>query len=449
MKISNLLPLLLLLLKIVVSACHENIPEPTEGTEVPTAGEPIKTGHGALIGAPVIKSIGPNGGELQMPDASIRLSVPAGAVNAPTTFSIQQVENTFPGSTARSYRLLPEGVKFSKPVTLTLSYQGAALQSGNPEFLYLTYQDAEGFYRVATNTFLHKENQTLTVETTHFSDWTYFETIMLVADDSFLNKGESTKLKVMEYMNYSLTGDGDPKLGVLEDYVGSRTRFEWSINYGGGTVTSDKPGAATFKAPATVPTVNPVGVGVRLSNFTVIVNKNDPTRNYAGKEVLLLQKEIQIGDEQFLEYTLKGTKLYNTGDYETGSIRVDTRGKFSISSYINGNQTFDLMIKGPEGKAIGVGTYSFGNIEKGQFAAITVNTGHAKGNEKYSSSYQICTDRGCGLNTQYTGGTVTITKWAPIGGYIEGEISANLFITGEFDPPATEFKAKFRVKRVN
>ncbi|GAB3168521.1 hypothetical protein [Telluribacter humicola] len=447
MKNFKFLHLLLLFLLIAASACNENnTPEPIEdSTEV----TPIKTEHGALIGAPVTKTIGTNGGELQMPDASIRLSVPAGAVSAPTTFSIQQVENTFPGSKAKSYRLLPEGVKFSKPVTLTLSYDGVALVNGSPEFLYLTYQDADGFYRVATNTFLHKENKTLTVETTHFSDWTYFETIMLVADDSFLNKGESTKLRVMEYMNYSLTGDGDPKLGVLEEYINTRAKFEWTVNYGGGKVTPDKPGVATFQAPATVPAVNPVGVGVRLSNFNVIVNKNDPARSYAGKDVLLLQKEIQIGHEQFLEYTLKGTRLYNTGDFETGSIRVDTRGKFSISSYINGNQTFDLMITGPEGKAIGVGTYAFGDQEKGQFAAIKVNTGHAKGSERYSSSYQICTDRGCGLNTQYTGGTVTITKWAPIGGYIEGEISANLFIVGEFDPPATEFKAKFRVKRVN
>ncbi len=435
------------MLLVATSACHENsIPEPTEGS---TTVEPIKTRHGALMGAPVTKAIGPSGGELQMPDNSIRLSVPAGAVGAATTFSIQQVENTFPGSTGRSYRLLPEGVKFSKPVTLTLSYEGTTLQGGNPEFLYLTYQDADGFYRVATNTFLNKESKTLTVETTHFSDWTYFETILLVADNSYLNKGESTKLKVMEYMNYDLTGDGDPKLGVLQEYSNSRTKFDWSINYGGGTVTPDKPGAATFKAPASVPEVNPVGVGVRLSNFNVIVNKNDPTRNYAGKDVLLLQKEIQIGGEQFLEYTLNGVKLFNPGDYENGSIRVDTRNKFSISSYMTGNQTFDLMITGPEEKAIGVGTYSFGNQEKGQFAAVTVNTGHAKGSEKYSSSYQICTERGCGLNTQYTGGTVTITKWAPIGGFIEGEISANLFITGKFDPPAKEFKAKFRVKRVN
>jgi hypothetical protein len=108
--------------------------------------------HGAAIGTAVSKTIGQDGGVIQSTDASITVSIPAGAISSPTEFIIQQVESILPGSKGSSFRLLPEGAAFGKPVTIQFSYAGLNLASMPAELLYLAYQDSEGYYHMMNKT---------------------------------------------------------------------------------------------------------------------------------------------------------------------------------------------------------------------------------------------------------------------------------------------------------
>lgn len=82
----------------------------TKPTPIP-AGH-LQLPHGGPIENIISKEIGPAGGSLQSEDGVMQVTVPAGTVDAPTIFSIQQVENTLE-SRGRSYRLKPGQAVFT------------------------------------------------------------------------------------------------------------------------------------------------------------------------------------------------------------------------------------------------------------------------------------------------------------------------------------------------
>jgi hypothetical protein len=121
----------------------------------------------------VSKAIGPAGGELVSADGKLKIKVPSGAVNADVQFGIQPVTNTlFEGNTTRmTYRLLPEGTPFSKPVSLTFTYTDDDLQRTSEDVMAVAWQQPDGAWKIVPAR-LNKTNKTVTAETTHFSDWT-------------------------------------------------------------------------------------------------------------------------------------------------------------------------------------------------------------------------------------------------------------------------------------
>jgi ZU5 domain len=63
--------------------------------------------------------IGSEGGVIAIPEAGLRLVVPAGAVAAPTDFSATAVQGR-----AVAYEFQPHGVRFAKPLVLTQELRG-------------------------------------------------------------------------------------------------------------------------------------------------------------------------------------------------------------------------------------------------------------------------------------------------------------------------------------
>ncbi len=110
-------------------------------------GTPLQKARGATAGPLVSAAIGANGGVLTTADGRVKITVPAGAVSHNQTFSIQPIQNTLrPGKPdSRSFRLLPENITFSQPITVELKYDPADLSFGTEEVMRVAYQTAEGF----------------------------------------------------------------------------------------------------------------------------------------------------------------------------------------------------------------------------------------------------------------------------------------------------------------
>lgn len=171
----------------VFTSCKKDKQEDPIVTPPGELTQKLKLPLGAVIGNAVQKEIGAAGGSIQSPDGVIRITVPAGALETTASFSVQEVENTLE-TRARSYRLRPEGVNFKKPVTITYHYASIDLGSIDPRLLFLAFQDKDGYYYSANKTKGNLNNNTLTVETTHFSDWTFYSRYDLDVADARVEK---------------------------------------------------------------------------------------------------------------------------------------------------------------------------------------------------------------------------------------------------------------------
>jgi hypothetical protein len=149
---------------------------------------------GTSTGAPVSKQIGVGGGVLQLPDQSVSITIPAGALTGTTTVSIEPITNTNVGGLGKAYRLLPHGVQFAKPVALTLSYAAIKDSLAMPQALALSYQGEDGIWYCMGGNVVDTVTKTVTVQTTHFSDWSGMNWIMITPRRAILSEDAEIEL---------------------------------------------------------------------------------------------------------------------------------------------------------------------------------------------------------------------------------------------------------------
>jgi hypothetical protein len=171
--VRRLLPALLL----AAAACGSTIPAPTKpagpaqtGTLLPA--EKVQTDHGDPIALGTTATFDPaTGTTLRANDGGVALFVPAGAVTTATALSVTPVSNFARGGLGQAYRLGPEGTTFEAPVTLTFRAPSSLPAGTSFAGIAVMYQDASGFWRRVTPVTRDAARGTLSVQTTHFSDW--------------------------------------------------------------------------------------------------------------------------------------------------------------------------------------------------------------------------------------------------------------------------------------
>lgn len=381
--------------------------------------------QGDPTGDEMVGLIGPAGGRLQSPDQVVSLEIPAGAVETETRFSIQEVTAVIAGPSVKSYRLLPSGLVFKKPLTVTFKYETPVPAGGQGGFS-LAYQDEDGFFFVPANMVQDTVAKTLTTETVHFSDWMVFEQFFLEPARSYLVPGEQTTIRVMWYNLLGDLKDGheDMQLGVPEAFGGESSHgISWAKLSGGGTVTSDQP-VATYTAPAAV-----TGEGSAILAATIrdlkIIGRKAPAK-------IIMLTSITLQSRQFLNYEFFAEQIHNNGECVNGCISLDADA-FSLRGYHSGNRYVQLEID----QVNGVGTYPMN-----AFTRIEVCRGWDLGNKVYKSVYYPCD----GCDARYPQGKIDITRFDGPGGYIEGSFETHLFENG-FNDIAKPVKGTFRVYR--
>ena len=280
----------ILLLSVTLFSCKKT--EPAE-PDVPP-GKAVKKPLGTPVGNEVTAVIGAAGGSLQSADGNMRLTIPAGAVSSETNFSIQQVTNTL-GTAGLSYRLKPEGVSFGQPVKLEYYYGSIDLGSLNPKMLFLACQDKDGYYYSARNTKGSVATNTLTVETTHFSDWTFYAKYNLYVDKDRLTNG---KVHLKESESFSLVLDkwpaiqGNNELDLLQeiakDPVIQAAQWDYIEKKGTLTVTQNH-GSAVYKAPAQIPAQKEIVVTAMLTGNLGKDNEGNPVQMMQFSQPVILE----------------------------------------------------------------------------------------------------------------------------------------------------------------
>ncbi|KIC94388.1 hypothetical protein [Flavihumibacter solisilvae] len=418
---------LLILLSIAIASfcsCTKNGDKPAGSIN----NEPVKRPFGNPLGIAVTKTIGEAGGTLEMPGGNIKLVVPQGAVTTPVNFSLQEVQNTLPGSRAQSFRLLPENVDFKSPVTIIYSYEELDMEGTAPGLMYLAYQDKDGYYNIAHKTVLDEDTKILSVQTSHFSDWTIVELLKVTADKTEMQPNETANLKLQWYLGSLLAPlTTDYPIGDLQDYNGrNASKVSWSLAAGQGSIQPSGIKCG-YKAPGEIPATNPalVSVSVPISFY-----------NNARPGVAILTTPITtIADEYFI-YTLDGVPHVNGGSGCTSPTCIEMEAdNFYVSAEMKSGQHILVRLLG---ESFGTRSYPFG-LEDDQ-AYIHVNMGDEF---DWVSSRFPCEK----CDEAHSSGSVKLTRYGNVGDYVEGEFTAEIWYSIGYNPPRKSITGKFRVKR--
>lgn len=123
----------------------------------------------ALVSAQTIPAA--TGGTLTSGDGTLTLTIPAGALGAPTPITVQPGTGMPPTALGTAvgpvYELGPSGTAFATPATLTLSYDPAALPAGSGDALHVVQQSG-GVWSVLPST-IDTVRHTVTAHVRHFT----------------------------------------------------------------------------------------------------------------------------------------------------------------------------------------------------------------------------------------------------------------------------------------
>jgi len=405
-----------LLITCILFSCKKDSGDSTVADNPDPVGVP--TDIGVPDGSPIVKKvIGAQGGNIASADGRITVNIPSGALTGNQEISVQAISNFNPLGIGKAFRLAPHDIQFEKPVTVTFSYTEEDIINTIPEALAIAYQDEEGIWQARGGVAVDKVNRKVTATTTHFSDWSLFESFYFYCSAESLPVKSTAELEVFTAEDLLI-----PLVETEEAPIGNKVSMaarhvkEWKLA-GAGKLQSNGP-KATYTAPNTVPqSPNPVAISVSLD-----LNKR-------GK--FLLVKHIKIVDDAgFIEVSAGGggykTKLASravrmpNGYYSIADADGDTEGSYVV-----------IRWKGEEG------TYSYKSpyVNEGNYAHYIITGGNS-----YTCMY---IDSNGFLKA--SGGGITITNMND-DGYIVGTFECDP--AGYDDLTSTSsFSGRFRVKR--
>ncbi len=153
---------------------------------------------GTPKGDKVIKDIGPSGGTLTSPDGKLTLTVQQNALTETLSFSIQPIINKAAGGLGLAYRLEPNGKTFTTPLEISVRYDDHDIDGTVPEALSLAYQDQQGVWHAQKSAKLDQAAKTLSVATTHFTDFAFLARFRLSPVEAKLHPGVSQGIELIE-----------------------------------------------------------------------------------------------------------------------------------------------------------------------------------------------------------------------------------------------------------
>lgn len=386
--------------------------------------EPVYNGVGVAtpVGTPdgtaTQKTIGAEGGAITSTDGRIKLTIPAGAVSSAQQFSIQPISNQNPLAVGKAYRLEPHNLTFSTPVTVEFSYTEDDIRNTIPEALGIAYQDAKGIWQVQGAVTTDLANRKVKVATTHFSDWSLFESFYLISSASSLPTNGTAELEVFttEDILEPLVPGKEVPMGKKISIATTNIK-EWKL--AGAGALQPNGAKAVYKAPATVPAVNPVAISVSL-DF-----------NKRGK--YLLVKHIEItGNDGEIEVRVAGGAWVKQPASAAVKMGPDNIALADSDGDANGWYVLIRFVGG-------VGTHPF----KAPDALWGTHVHYLiTGGNNYTCAYINASDEFVA-----SGGGVTITSMGDDDGFIKGTFLIQPAGYGDNLKQTTTVEGKFRVRK--
>ncbi len=423
---------------LLTASCGKDTPSVSDDDRQPVFGEPVVKGKGQPIGDIASAVIGPEGGVLWYEDV-LQVEVPAGAVDQPTMFGIQPISNTHDeAETSQAFRLTPEGTHFKRPVKISFLYEPTA--EGNPQARMVAFQRHDGIW-CGVSTALDESQRQLIVETTHFSDWVWFDMMSLRKDKESVGAGEEVKLKLLEQVLGELIPANhidSVSLAAMEDigyWKNDVTVSGWKIVSGPGSLepkinTNMLLGDAIYRAPAAINEVTDVEIQVEVeSRNGYISDRTAPNgRRKLGKLILLTK--IRLVPDNYFYLQMDGVR-YDLSPGAAGSV---TGGHITVGGANDDGVQITLVCYGASS-----GNYP-GGLTTGRSFVMSAFPTAGEFRRTYQNVYLIC-----GGEHQYSG----VTEIKSANDMIEGTFSGRLYYSDQACGyrDAKEITCTFKIKQ--
>jgi len=297
-----------------------------------TIARPVITAIGKPDGEKNSVIIDKDGGRLISADKKIELVFPEGAITTKTTISIQPVTNTSIDGIGKGYDLEPAGTQFQIPVQLIFHYTDKDMEDGSPQLMAIASQNEKGIWYVLGEIKLDTVSKTIAGSIKHFSAW--------ALTWGFSLRPEKTRVKVSKTVDILAipkpiaAENKDQKLEVYRGIYGPNAEnpIGWYANLvlngdgdNGTFGNSSYPlltWRETYKAPAKVPSRNPVEIMLAIVGAE---NGIDGT-----KRTLFRRCYIEVYDD---DYEVKMLSVIIAGGPETwgGTATHKDEGSFIVS----------------------------------------------------------------------------------------------------------------------
>ena len=339
MKKSRIL-LVLFMAAMMLSACKK------DGRGTPDI-KPAITPVGTNDGNPVTQTIGNGGGTIVSDDGEMELIIPSGALAANTAITIQPITNNTPNGRRKAYRCLPDGLQFSKNITVRFHYNEQDAAATVPEYMMVAFQTADGNWAVIDDVSNDAGGQVLNASINHFTDFSAFDVMRIEPAALYLRTGQTGEYKV--------TATGMSELnGVLLLTALLERPETWKVNgvTGGnsqhGTIAASADQTkGVYTAPATAPATNPVDISAEI-NLPFTVDGQQFNRG------ILTAKAYIIGGRYRLELEYTGESGPGSGEMfrVQDNVRMTCNligSEGTITDCINVIPTFTKIANSPNG----------------------------------------------------------------------------------------------------
>jgi hypothetical protein len=363
---------------------------------------------GTATGTPSQMLVPAAGGTVTSVDGKLKIDVPAGALAADQMLMIQPITSKAPGGVGPAYRLQPDGQTFAVPVTLTFTYDAADLAGSVALAWRIAYQDAMGRWNSVTNVVRDDAAMTVSVQTSHFSDWSKLLALRLTPERAAVKAGDVVPLAALA-CEVSMTTMGDDPLAELLDTCEPDPKLSslsgWAANEipdgdaANGTIASSSVISANYTAPATAPTPNPVRVSVNALDTS-------------GHTTVLASEITWLGDNDHPSYKGNVTSTKTVADL--GFVTTTTADVTFVWDIVNGwynvgegtmSAIRDLNSKG----CVGHWTYQGDLVARDGQILVNSGTYLAEG----SKMGDLVGTNGCGGASEASTVTDDIQWWPP------------------------------------